>query len=179
MRSYAMIEERGLPLAFHAAPEWNALNLAEANRYLGVYALGLPQFNMLHLVNWIVNGLSERFPRLEVVWMEAGLAWLPFMMQRLDAAHRMRSSEAPALKAPPSEYVRRMYFASHPLEHTGDDEALEFIFHRINAPTQLMWASGYPQWNFDLPGTILSLPFVDDAAKRAILGGTATRVFRL
>jgi predicted TIM-barrel fold metal-dependent hydrolase len=42
-----------------------------------------------------------------------------------------------------------------------------------------MWASGYPQWNFDLPGTILSLPFVDDAAKRAILGGTATRVFRL
>jgi hypothetical protein len=42
-----------------------------------------------------------------------------------------------------------------------------------------MWASGYPQWNFDLPGAILSLPFLDDAARRNILGRNAARVFRL
>jgi predicted TIM-barrel fold metal-dependent hydrolase len=179
VRAYAMLEERGLPLAFHAAPEWSALSLAEANRYLSVYALGFPHFNMLHLANWVVNGLSERFPRLAVVWMEAGLAWLPFLMQRLDSAYLMRSSEAPVLKAPPSEYVRSMYFASHPLEHTGDTESLEFTFRKINAATQLMWASGYPQWNFDLPGAILSLPFLDDAARRNILGRNAARVFRL
>ena len=34
--------------------------------------------------NWIINGIPERFPKLKVIWMESGLAWVPFMMQRLD-----------------------------------------------------------------------------------------------
>jgi len=32
----------------------------------------------------VTNGLGERSPKLPVIWIEGGLAWVPFIMQRLD-----------------------------------------------------------------------------------------------
>ena len=45
--------------------------------------------------NWLVNGMPERFPKLKTIWIESGLAWVPFLMQRLDNEWMMRSSEVP------------------------------------------------------------------------------------
>ena len=36
--------------------------------------------------------------KLKVVWVESGLAWIPFLMQRLDHENQIRSCEAPMLK---------------------------------------------------------------------------------
>ena len=49
----------------------------------------------------------------------------------------------------------------------------------INAETQLMFASDYPHWDFNLPSTIYDLPFLSEQAKRQILGENARRVFNL
>ena len=57
--------------------------------------------------------------------MEIGLAWMPFMMQRLDNEYMMRTSEAPALKKLPSDYMRDMYYSSQPMEMTDNLKALE------------------------------------------------------
>ena len=54
---------------------------------------------MVHLTNWIINGLPERFPKLKVIWIESGLAWLPFMMQRLDHEYLMRHVGGAAAQA--------------------------------------------------------------------------------
>jgi predicted TIM-barrel fold metal-dependent hydrolase len=133
---------------------------------------------MVHLTNWIMNGLPERFPKLKVLWIESGLAWLPFMMQRLDNEYMMRSSEAPALKKLPGDYMRDMFYSSQPMEMT-DMGALETTFRMIKAETQLLYSSDYPHWDFDLPSTIYDLPFLNGQAKRNILGGNAMRVFNL
>ena len=61
---------------------------------------------MVHMTNWVLNGIPERFPGLKTVWVESGLAWVPFLMQRLDEQYLMRQSEAPLLKRMPSEYMR-------------------------------------------------------------------------
>ena len=29
----------------------------------------------------VLNGIPERFPKLNVIWMESGLAWLPFVVR--------------------------------------------------------------------------------------------------
>lgn len=182
MRTYAMLEERGLALAFHAGHDWLERPTDLTTKFLSAHALSGDQFNRLHMTNWIVSGLPERFPKLNLVWMEAGLAWLPYLMQRLDSTYAMRSSEAPALKRRPSDYMRDMYYTSHPIEATADEEGMEnlaHIFKRINAPNRLMYASGFPQWNFDTPSALWDLPFLDDAARRNILGGTAARLFGL
>ena len=109
MKTYALMEEMGLPLAFHAGYNWNDQTVGMMNRFISVHALGFVFYNMVHLANWITNGLPERFPKLKVLWVESGLAWVPFMMQRFDNEYMMRSSEAPALKKKPSDYMRDMY----------------------------------------------------------------------
>jgi predicted TIM-barrel fold metal-dependent hydrolase len=100
------------------------------------------------------------------------------MMQRFDNEYMMRSSEAPALKKMPSDYMRDMFFSSQPMEMT-DMGALETTFRMIKADTQLLYSSDYPHWDFDLPSTIYDLPFLSEDAKRNILGGNAMRLFNL
>jgi uncharacterized protein len=179
MRLYSTIQETGMPLGFHAAFNWQERAMEQLNRFISVHALGFPFYNMIHLTNWVINGLPERFPELDVMWIEAGLAWLPFLMQRLDDEYMMRSSEAPLLTRLPSEYMREMYFSSQPMESTANREALEVTFKMINASERLLYSSDYPHWDFDLPSKIWDLPFLDEQAKRNILGLSAARVFGL
>jgi uncharacterized protein len=178
MRTYALLEETGLPLGFHASYNWNEPSMAMMNKFISVHAIGFVFYNMVHLTNWIMNGLPERFPKLKVLWIESGLAWIPFMMQRLDNEYMMRTSEAPALKKKPSDYMRDMFFSSQPMEMT-DMSAVEQTFRMMHAETQLLYSSDYPHWDFDLPSTIYDLPFLGEQAKRNILGGNAMRLFNL
>jgi len=178
MKVYAAIEELGQPLGFHAGYNWNEQSMTMMNKFISVHAIGFVFYNMVHLTNWIINGLPERFPKLKVIWIESGLAWMPFMMQRLDNEYMMRTSEAPALKKKPSDYMRDMYFTTQPMEIT-DLAMLEQTFRMLNAETQVLYSSDYPHWDFDLPSTIYDLPFLNEKAKRNILGGNAMRVFNL
>jgi uncharacterized protein len=178
MRIYHELQERGLPLAFHAGPTWGDTMTSTMNRFLSVHAMSFVTCNMMHMTNWIVNGLPERFPKLKVIWIESGLAWVPFMMQRLDHEYLMRQSDAPLLKRLPSEYIQEMFFTSQPLEVTLP-HMLEATFKAVHAETQLMYSSDWPHWDFDVPARIAGLPFLDEQAKRNILGENARRLFRL
>jgi predicted TIM-barrel fold metal-dependent hydrolase len=178
MKTYAMLEERDLPLSFHGIYNWEDGAFRTMNRFISVHALGFVFYNMLHCINWIINGLPERFPKLKIIWMESGLAWVPFVMQRLDNEYMMRSNEAPALKKMPSDYMRDMFYSVQPLEVT-DMGALETSMRMINAKTQLLYSSDYPHWDFDLPSVIYDLPFLDEEAKRNILGENSRKVFNL
>ena len=64
-KTWAAIQERGMPLAFHAAFNWADTGLSITNRFIAVHALGFCWHNMLHLTNWIVNGMPERFPQAQ------------------------------------------------------------------------------------------------------------------
>ncbi len=178
MKVYRAMEERDLSLSFHSGPNWSEPVFRACNRFLSVHALGFSFYNILHCTNWVINGMGERFPKLPVIWIEAGLAWIPFLMQRLDHEYMMRPSEAPVLKKKPSDYMRDMYYSTQPIE-IQDREAMECTFRMMNAETQLLYASDYPHWDFDLPSTIYDLPFLSEKAKHNILGGTAARIFKL
>jgi predicted TIM-barrel fold metal-dependent hydrolase len=181
MKTYAAVEERGLPLIFHSqfGGGSNDPSLNLCNRFMAAHALGFSWFNILHCTNWICNGLPERFPKLKTVWIESGLAWIPFLMQRLDNEWMMRSSEVPLLKKKPSDYMRDMFYSTQPMEMVHNTKALELTFEMINAETQLLYSSDYPHWDMDLPSTIYDLPFLSEQAKRNILGGNAKKLFNL
>jgi predicted TIM-barrel fold metal-dependent hydrolase len=179
IKTYAALQERGLPIGFHAGYSWGEGAITTMNKFIAVHALGFVWHNLVQMTNWLVNGLPERFPRLKTVWIESGLAWLPFLMQRLDNEFMMRSSDVPLLKRLPSEYIREMYFTSQPMEKVQNRDALELTFRMISAQTQLLYSSDYPHWDMDLPSTIYDLPFLEEEAKRGILGGNAQRLFNL
>ncbi|MYZ46353.1 amidohydrolase family protein [Propylenella binzhouense] len=179
MKVYAMAEERGLPVAFHAGYHWQDQSLATVNQFLGMHALGFVWCNMIHMTNWVLNGIPERFPGLKSLWVESGLAWVPFLMQRLDDQFLMRQSEAPLLKRLPSEYMsEHCFYTSQPMEKTHP-RALQSTFEMIKAETQLLYSSDWPHFDFDTPGTIADIPFIDEQAKRNILGLNAARLFNL
>ncbi len=177
MKTYALIEETGLPLSFHAGINWSEESMALLNRFISVHALGFVLHNLVHMTNWVINGIPEKFPKLKTIWIESGLAWLPFLMQRLDHEYMMRMSEAPSLKRLPSEYMQEMFYTSQPMERPKDKSILEMTFKMIKAETQLLWSSDYPHWDFDLPSVIYDLPFLSETAKRNILGGNALKLF--
>jgi hypothetical protein len=179
MKTYALIEEMGKPLAFHAAYNWQNKYMEQMNRFISVHALGFPYYNILHMTNLVINGIFERFPKLKTMWIEGGVAWVPFLMQRLDNEYMMRPSECPLLKKLPSEYMAEQYYATQPLELTKNRKLLEATFEAINAETNLCFSTDYPHWDFDLPSTIYDLPFLSEKAKHNILGGTAARLFKL
>ena len=116
MKVFRALEERGLPLAFHSAINPMEPVFKTLNRFASVHGLGFPFYNILHMTNWVTNGIGERFPKLPVIWIEGGLAWIPFLMQRLDHEFMLRPSEYPLLKKKPSDYMRDMYYASQPME---------------------------------------------------------------
>jgi len=179
MPIYRALEERGLPLGFHAIYHAQERMFEGMNRFLSVHALGFIFYNMVHLTNLVINGIPERFPGLKVLWIESGLAWIPFMMQRLDNEYLMRTSEAPLLKKKPSEYMREnFYYTTQPMEY-DDLEALQMTMKMINAETQLLFASDFPHWDFNLPSTVYDLPFLSEHAKRRILGENARDLFRM
>jgi len=178
MRLYRMLEERNLPLVFHAGFNWNDGSMSQLNRFLSMHALSFVHCNLVHMANWVINGLPERFPKLKTMWVESGLAWLPYVMQRLDTEYMMRTSEAPLLKKKPSEYIKEMWYSSQPLE-VHDLKLTEATFDAINARTQLLYASDWPHWDFDNPSVIYDLPFLTEDDKRNILGLNAARLFGL
>lgn len=177
VRVLSAMEERGMVLAFHGMANWDEPALNAINRWGAVQALGVPHSNMVHMTNWLMAGMPERFPKLKLLWLESGIAWAHYLMQRLDNMYMKRVSEAPLLKEKPSHYMGRMFYCSQPLEQPEDTAALEVAFRAINAETQLVWGSNFPSHEFDVPATIWDLPFLSENAKKAILGGNAMRLF--
>jgi uncharacterized protein len=91
----------------------------------------------------------------------------------------MRQSEAPQLKRLPSEYMRtNCFYTTQPME-TTHPKALQNTFEMISAETQLLFSSDWPHFDFDLPHAICDLPFLNQQAKRNILGLNAARIFNL
>jgi predicted TIM-barrel fold metal-dependent hydrolase len=179
MKTYALLVEMGKPISFHAAYSWDDRALQMTNRFISVHALGFMWFNMIHMTNWVTNGLPVRFPKLKVMWIESGLTWASGLMQRLDHSFMMRTSDAPLLKEKPSHYMKQMYYSTQPMEIPDDKSVMQATFKQINADTQLVWSSDYPHWDFDLPSTIYDLPFLNETQKRNILGANAARLFGL
>lgn len=90
----------------------------------------------------------------------------------------MRTSDCSLLKRKPSEYMR--YVLSVTADGKPDDKSiLEATFKTINGKTQFLWSSDYPHCDFDPPGVIYDLPFLNEKSKPNILGGNTARVFNL
>ncbi len=179
MPIYKELEDRGLPIAFHASLNWESDQwMRTTNRFLSLHAVSFTHCNIVHMTNWIVGGIPERFPGLNVIWVESGLAWIPFLMQRLDHLYMMRRSDAPLLTKLPSDYMKEMYYTTQPME-TTHPKLLQATLEAMNAETQLMYASDWPHWDWDPPSAIYDLPYLSEQGKRNILGETARKLFKL
>ena len=173
---FAALEERGLALGFHSSGHWPRFPMFET--FLGAHALSFPAFNAMCMINWIYSGLCDRFPRLRCVFFEAGAAWIPMLMARLDRVYGMRPPDGPRLRRRPSEYMREFFYTVQPLEQPERAAELRTMFARIGAG-QVLYASDYPHWDFDMPHSLSRLSFLSAAERAGVLAQNAIRAFAL
>jgi uncharacterized protein len=179
MKFFDLLNERSLPLAFHSAPNWFERPFASFGKFLGAHALGFPFYASVQVTNIVLAGLPERFPNIRWIFMEAGQAWVPFTLARLDQDYKQRSAEAPLLQRLPSEYIKEFYFTTQPFEVHEDPAHTRAMVDMMNGAETLLYASDYPHNDFDTPALIWDLPNFSELEKRAILGGNALSLFNL
>lgn len=175
---YEAARRKNLPICFHGA-ESRIPPFDQFKTLLAFHALTFPINIIFHLTSLLTQGIPERYPGLKFVFIEGGVTWIPWIMNRLDSVYMMHRKDAPSLKKLPSEYIKEFYYSSQPLEHPVKRSELEYAFNKFGAETQLMYASDYPHHDFDVPSVIYDLPFLTNQARKNILGENARRVFRI
>lgn len=173
---YEEAQRKGLPIAVHGHHYRGGGFLDKFDKMLYTHSLGFPLSVIRQLTSIVLDGVPERFQNLKFAFMEGGVTWIPWIMQRLDDEYVKRRHEAPLLKKLPSEYIKDFYFTSQPLERAHPKE-LQPFFEMIDAENHLMFSSDYPHWDFDVPSVIYDLPFLSKGAKTKILGENAMNFF--
>ena len=105
--------------------------------------------HMRHITDMITRGVPGKCNELDFVVQEAGLGWIPYLMQRMDNEYAEKREDVPMLEQPPSEYINdQFYFTSQPIEGAKDPDYLNSIV-RLLGPDNLMFSSDYPHLDFD------------------------------
>jgi len=134
---------------------------------------------MASLTNLLSTGVPVRFPRLRMIFIEAGISWVLHLMQRLDWAWEQYRDERMPLAEPPSAYMRRnMYYATQPIEEPESPRDMADIIRLIGGEETVLFASDYPHHDFDHPKKIYDIPVPPDV-KRKIMGENALRALGL
>jgi predicted TIM-barrel fold metal-dependent hydrolase len=134
--------------------------------------------NFFHLM---CNGVPLRFPELRVSFNEGGLAWVPWMMMRLNNEYlEWRGRLLPFFKNRPSHYLKTFRFATQPAEEPENPEDYVKILDLISTFTgtydNVIFASDWPHHDFLHPGRILRYPMPEDV-KRRLMGENGAEFF--
>jgi predicted TIM-barrel fold metal-dependent hydrolase len=120
--------------------------------------------------------VPARYPKLRIVFTEAGISWVPYMMWRMDKYYHEYRRMVPFLEKRPSEYIRdQMWFATQPVEEPDEPSELVDVIRHIGED-RILFASDWPHHDFDHPKAIRKLPMAE-TAKRKIMGENALTLF--
>jgi uncharacterized protein len=179
---FAAIEETGLPICCHIGLNTMLEELAKRDPTPG----GVGHMPMVALSTgealgmWIMTGVFERFPKLKVVFVEAGLGWIAWWVYITDDLVQRQGYAAPHIKELPSFYFHRNVF----LTFIDEPDAIrsDTIRERLGVEN-VMWSSDYPHpvtsWPNSRKIVDESLHGITSAERELIVAGNARRVWNL
>ncbi len=178
---YAAAVDLDMPLGIHGAPGVHLpkIGVDRFTNYIQVHCVSFPFDQMAAMTSLVSGGVLERHPRLRVAFLEAGVGWVPFFVDRLHEHFEKRGDWVPnGWKRSPREYLARgqIYVSCEPEETIlpgviaayGDD----FI----------LYASDYPHWDSEFPESSRPLrerKDLSEASRAKLLGANAKRFFGL
>ncbi|MGO9456723.1 MAG: amidohydrolase family protein [Acidimicrobiales bacterium] len=177
----------GLPVNFHigasdSAMEWFGSvswpSLTPECR-LGLGSAMLYLNNAGVVANLIYAGVLDRHPDLQLVTVESGVGWIPFLLAALDyQLAEIGPAGTAHLELSPSEYFRRQFHACFWFERTGVAQAAEAL-----GWDRLMFETDYPHPTCLYPDALgyaaAVLADVGEGDRRAVMGENAARLYRV
>lgn len=174
-------DDLDLAVCVHSAPGMN-VPLPAAGRftnYAQVHCLSFPVDQMVALTALAMGGVLDRFPALRVGFMESGIGWVPYFVHRMHEHHEKLSHLLPSLDTDPRDLLARgqCFFSFE-----AEEPLLEQCVAELG-PDAWVYASDYPHWDSDFPGTVAECrekaarlgPEVTDR----LLAANATRLYGL
>ncbi|MCC6312450.1 MAG: amidohydrolase [Thermomicrobiales bacterium] len=176
----AAAEAADLPVLLHSVTLVSPAFPCQLDQFENHYARQMLSHSfamMANLVSIMHTGVPARYPKLRIAFTEAGLAWVPYMMWRLDKYYNEYRRLVPFLEKRPSEYMKeRMWFATQPIEEPDNASDLVETIAHLGGPERVLFASDWPHHDFDHPRAITKLPMSAEA-KRKIMGENALELF--
>jgi predicted TIM-barrel fold metal-dependent hydrolase len=127
----------------------------------------------------IFEGIPEKYPEINHIFIEAGIAWLPEYMGRMDKNYERRKHRLKHLKKKPSEYLKdKFYVSPQPIEDPAGPRNLKQVFELIDGEEMLVYSTDFPHWNFDSPA-VAGMPNLDEEMEEALFGGNAMDAYDL
>ncbi len=172
---YEELQRLNAPLLIHNSRQGPAGEI-RFDTFLFRHTIGRPFETLLDCAALMYGGVPEKFPKLRIAFLECGCGWVPYWMDRMDEEYEKRESEAPLLKARPSEYMIRgnWFYATEPEEST-----LPYVLERLGEDV-ILFASDYPHWDGNFPymvSTVRGRKDISDEVKQKILCDNAKRLY--
>jgi predicted TIM-barrel fold metal-dependent hydrolase len=177
---WATAERLGVAVCTHGggqAPGQTPLLIDRFDTRLGIHAMTHPLGAMQAVYHFAVGGIWTRFPSLRVGFMEAGVGWLPFWLERLDEHWELMPEQAPHLEKKPSEYFAGQgYLTTEP-----DEKMVPYLFEAVG-PDVVCYSSDYCHWDCAFPESVQILEARADLPEKirpALFAGNAAKLYGL
>jgi len=180
-RFWAAACELDVAIGVHGAPGVHLPKLAVDRfaNYVQVHALSFPVDQMVAMTAMVSGGVLERHPALRVAFLEAGVGWVPYFMDRLHEHWRKRGDWIEGgWGRDPHEYLERGQIF---LACEGEEPILPGVVD-VLGDDWILYASDFPHWDSDFPGATRAMVGRDDVSettREKILSRNAERFFRL
>ena len=173
---YALIQETGMPMTFHVSTGRDP----RAARGNGGAVINYVSHSLSPTIEPVANlcasGVLERFPNLKFATVEAGIGWVPWLLDAMDEAYRKHHMWVrPKLQGLPSDYYR-----AHGFSTFQEDPAGLALAEQYDLIDNFMWANDYPHhegtWPHSAEAIERTMPDLSDTARAKILGLNAARL---
>lgn len=173
------ITDVDLPVTFHVSTGRDPRTARSQGGAVINYTIHSLAPTMEPLVNICASGVAERHPTLRFGAIEAGIGWVPWMLEAMDEAYlKHHMWVRPKLDGLPSDYFRRQGFASFQDDKAGLDLAREH-----DLVDNFLWANDFPHhegsWPYSAQAIERTMSGLDDAERAKILGLNSARIFKV
>jgi uncharacterized protein len=177
---YEEAERLGVPIFTHphAGGQIIYAGWERYDNFFHGHVIAFPFEQMMACLSVIADGVLERFPRLKFGFLESGVGWVPYWIERMDEHYEKLSHLVPNLKRLPSDWAKHpnVIFSCDP------DEKMLPVAVEVLGQDRIMYASDYPHWDAKTPDSVKLLAErtdLSETVKKKILGENGARMYNL
>lgn len=178
---YAAAVELDMPLGVHGAAGMHLpkIGVDRFTNYIQVHCIAFPFDQMTAMTALVSGGAFDRHPTLRVAFLEAGVGWLPYFIDRLHEHFEKRGDWIEnGWRRDPHEYLAagNIWLTCEP-----DEPILPGVIEALGDDF-IMFASDYPHWDSDWPNSTESLRTrtdIGEESRRKIAALNAQRFYAL